>query len=197
MRVPGLRSINAGGSLAPHAPGRDQRRPPHSRVLGQVTRCESTRKVAWAQAPMQVPAQQRCSVLPQPSQAEASPAVALPPSRRRSYTLIATGTPGSRLLRSLAQPVQSTHLEQVSPRRCGASPQHYDEPVSQSHCRQPGSSRSQGHRRPDPAFCLHGEKRTLTTIVPGGTEEDPLMLYRTVVAVDEGVAGIVIVELAP
>ena len=150
IRVPGLRSINAGGSPAPHAPGQDQRRPPHSRVLGQVTRCESSPKVAWAQAPMQLPAQQRCAVLPQQSQAEASPAVASPPSRRRSYARIATGTPGSRLPRSLAQPVQSKHLEQVSPRQCAASRQRYGEPVSKSHLQQLESFRSQRHRRTDP-----------------------------------------------
>lgn len=58
--------------------------------------------------------------------------------------------------------MQSTHPALASPRRYGAFPPVYDEPVSKSHCQQLGSSRSQGHRRPDPAFCLHGEKRTLT-----------------------------------
>ena len=149
MRVPGLRSINAAGSPAPCARVQGQRRLPRSRALGQVTRCESTRRVAWAQAPMQVPAQQRCSVLPQQSQAETSPAVALPPSRRRSYTRIATGTPGLRLRRSPAQPVQSTHPEQVSPRQCAPSPQHFGEPVSKGRSQQLESSHSQGHRRPN------------------------------------------------
>jgi hypothetical protein len=162
MRVPGLRSINAGGSPAPCARVQGQRRLPRLRVLGQVPRCESTRKVAWAQASMRVPAQQPCSVLPQPSRAEASPAIALPPSRLRSYTPIATGTPGSHLPRSLAQPVQSAHPEQVSPRQRAASLQRDGEPVSSGHFRQLESSRSQGHRPPDRGFCLHGEKRTLT-----------------------------------
>jgi hypothetical protein len=85
---------------------------------------------------MQVPAQQPCSVLPQPSRAEASPAIALPPRRLRSYTRIATGTPGSHLPRSLAQPVQSAHPEQVSPRQRAASLQRYGEPVSSGHFRQ-------------------------------------------------------------
>jgi hypothetical protein len=96
MRVPGLRSINAEDSQALCAQVQDQRRLPHSRVHGQVTRYGSTQTMVLAEASMRLPVQQRNSVRRQQPRAEASFATASRPSRRCSCTRIATGIPGWR-----------------------------------------------------------------------------------------------------
>ena len=62
MRVPGLRSINAGGSQARCARVLDQRRLPHSPVLGLVTQYGSTQTMTPAEASIRLPARQRNSI---------------------------------------------------------------------------------------------------------------------------------------
>lgn len=96
MRVPGLRSINAGGSPTQCAPTRDQRQLPHSPVLGLVTRCGSKQTMVPAKEPMRLPERQCRSVRRQQTRAGASFAIASRPSRRCSCTRIATGIPGWR-----------------------------------------------------------------------------------------------------
>lgn len=96
MRVPGLRSINAGGSPAQCAPTRDQHRLPHSPALGPVTQCGPKQTT--------VPAGRRCDFRHNNTARFGDDSygqklrsrLLREPSRRCSCTRIATGTLGSR-----------------------------------------------------------------------------------------------------
>jgi hypothetical protein len=93
MRVPGLRSINAASSPALYAQALDQRRPPHSPVLGPVTQYGSKQTMLPTEWSVRLPAQQYSSVRGQQPRAEASFAIGSRPIRRCSCARIATGTP--------------------------------------------------------------------------------------------------------
>ena len=96
MRVPGLRSINATNSPALYAQALNQRRPPHSPVLGPVSQYGSKQTMLPTEWSVRLAAQQCSSVRGQQRQAEASFAIGSPPIRRCSCARIATGTPGWR-----------------------------------------------------------------------------------------------------
>ncbi len=78
---------------------------------------------------------------------------------RYSY---ATGRPGWRSPRAHAPLAQSMRQTQASLLQCAASPRLCVEPASRNDSCLPQSSRSQGHRQPNPARCRYGEIRTLT-----------------------------------